>query len=162
MITSSWCQNEAVVCFTSLWRIITLPWWVEPLWPSDAIWRRIFKSTLARVTACCLTAPSHYLKQCWLLISEVPLPSHENIFMANSQVKLLFCIMSLTNIPLKLLSHLPGAIGLAHWGRDKMAAISQTTLSNALSRMKFLEFRLKIHWNLFPRVPLTIFQHWFR
>ena len=51
---------------------------------------------------------------------------------------------------------------LTHWGRDKMAAISQTTLSNSFSWMKMLEFRLKFHWSLFPRVQLTIFQHWFR
>ena len=43
-----------------------------------------------------------------------------------------------------------------------MDAISQTTFSNALSWMKMFEFRLKFHWNLFPRVQLTIFQHWFR
>ena len=51
---------------------------------------------------------------------------------------------------------------LTHWGRDKMAAISQTTLSNAFSWMKLLEFRLKFHWSLFLRAQLTIFQHWFR
>ena len=51
---------------------------------------------------------------------------------------------------------------LTHWGRDKMPAISQTTLSNSFSWMKMLEFRLKFHWNLFLRVQLTIFQHWFR
>ena len=49
-----------------------------------------------------------------------------------------------------------------HWGRDKMAATSQTTLSNAFSWMKMLEFWLKCHWSLFIRVQLTIFQHWFR
>ena len=41
------------------------------LWPSDAIrWQRS-GSTLAQVMACCLMAPSHYLNQCWLIISEV-------------------------------------------------------------------------------------------
>ena len=50
---------------------------------------------------------------------------------------------------------------LTHWGRDKMAAFSQTTLSNAFSWMKILEFKLKIHWSLFLSVLLTIFQHWF-
>ena len=39
--------------------------------PSDAIWRRRSGSTLAQVMACCLMAPSHYLKQCWLTISKV-------------------------------------------------------------------------------------------
>ena len=41
---------------------------------------------------------------------------------------------------------------LIHWSRDKMAAISQTTLSIAFSWMKMLEFRLTFHWSLFLRV----------
>ena len=51
---------------------------------------------------------------------------------------------------------------LTHWGRDKMAAIFQTTFSNVFSWMKIREFRLRFHWILFPRVKLTIMQHWFR
>ena len=51
---------------------------------------------------------------------------------------------------------------LTHWGRDKMAAIFQTTFSNAFSWVKMYEFRLRFHWSLFPRVQLTICQHWFR
>ena len=51
---------------------------------------------------------------------------------------------------------------LTHWGWDKMAAIFQTTFSNALSWMKMYEFRLRFHWILFPRVQLTISQHWCR
>ena len=46
---------------------------------------------------------------------------------------------------------------LTHWGRDKMAAVSQTTLSNAFSWMKMSEFRLRFHWSFFLRVQLTIF-----
>ena len=38
----------------------------------------------------------------------------------------------------------------------------QTMFSNAFSWMKIFEYRLKIHWSLFLRVQLTIFQHWFR
>ena len=41
------------------------------LWPSDAIWRHRSGSTLAQVMACCLTAPSHYLNQYWLIIRKV-------------------------------------------------------------------------------------------
>ena len=44
---------------------------VNLLWPSDAIWQQRSGSTLAQVMTCCLTAPSHYLNQCWLIISEV-------------------------------------------------------------------------------------------
>ena len=44
---------------------------INSLWPSDTKWRHRYGSTLAQVMACCLTAPSHYLNQCWLIISEV-------------------------------------------------------------------------------------------
>ena len=53
-------------------------------------------------------------------------------------------------------------ISLKHWGRNKMAAISQTTFSNALSWMKMYIFHFRFHWSLFLRTQLTIFQHWFR
>ena len=45
---------------------------------------------------------------------------------------------------------------LTHWGRDKMAAVSQTTLSNSFSWMKMLKFRWRFHSNLFLGVQLTI------
>ena len=51
---------------------------------------------------------------------------------------------------------------LTHWGRDKMAAIFQTTFSNGFLWIKIHEFRLTFHWSLFLRLQLTIFQHWFR
>ena len=41
---------------------------------------------------------------------------------------------------------------LTHSGRDKMAAISQTSLSSAFSWIKMFEFRLEFHWGLFLRV----------
>ena len=40
------------------------------MWPADAIWRQRSGSILAHVMACCLMTPSHYLNQCWLIISE--------------------------------------------------------------------------------------------
>ena len=45
--------------------------YINSLRPSDAIWRQRTGSTLAQVMPCYLTAPSHYLNQCWLIISEV-------------------------------------------------------------------------------------------
>ena len=51
---------------------------------------------------------------------------------------------------------------LTHGGRDKMAAMSQTTFSNEFSWMKTFEFRLRFGWNLFLRFELTTFQHLFR
>ena len=38
---------------------------------------------------------------------------------------------------------------LTHWGRNKMAAIFQTTFSNGFPWMKIYEFRLNFHWRLF-------------
>ena len=43
---------------------------INSLWLSDIICRRRSGSTLVQVMACCLTAPSHYLNQCWLIISK--------------------------------------------------------------------------------------------
>ena len=89
-----------------------------------------------------------------------------------SHVKDFFCLWQLRENSISVLhacgrlqtvllnSH--GLLELTHWGRDKIAAFSQTTHSNAFSWMKILEFRLKFHWSLFLRVLLTIFQHWFR
>ena len=41
------------------------------MWPSNTIWCYKTWSALAQVRACCLMAPSPYLNQCWILISEV-------------------------------------------------------------------------------------------
>ena len=51
---------------------------------------------------------------------------------------------------------------LTHWGRDKKAAIFQTTFWNGFSWMKIYELRLRSHWSLFPWLELIIFQHWHR
>ena len=50
------------------------------LWPRHAIWW--IWSTL--VQACYLTSPSHYLNQCWLIISEVLWHSPEGNFTGNT------------------------------------------------------------------------------
>ena len=52
---------------------------VNSLGPSDTIWRWRSWSILVQVMACCLTAPSHYLNQCWLIISKVLWHSSEDI-----------------------------------------------------------------------------------
>ena len=50
------------------------------LWPSDTIWRCRSRSTLAQEMSCCLTATSHYLNQCCLIISVVLCQSFEANF----------------------------------------------------------------------------------
>ena len=61
--------------------------WYHCIWlsfnslgPNDAIWQQGSRSTLVQVMACCLTAPSHYLNQCWLIISGVHWDSPEGNF----------------------------------------------------------------------------------
>ena len=67
--------------FCRLFRVILCHgMFINPLWPSDATWRHGSRSKLAQVMACCLTAPSHYLNQCWLIISEIHWHSYEGNF----------------------------------------------------------------------------------
>ena len=60
--------------------------WVNSLGPSDAIGRQRSGLTLAQVMACCLTAPSHYLHQCWLIISKIQLHSSDGNFTRDTSV----------------------------------------------------------------------------
>ena len=59
--------------------------WFNSLRPSDAIWRQWSWTTLAQVMACCLTAPSHYLNQCWLIIRGVLWHTSESSFAGIAQ-----------------------------------------------------------------------------
>ena len=56
----------------------------------------------------------------------------------------------------------PHGKSFTHWGQDKIAAISQTTFSNAFPWMEMDEFRLRFHRSLFLRFELTLLQRWFR
>ena len=58
---------------------------IYSLWPIDAICRHRSGATLAHIMASCLTAPSHYLNQCWLNIGEVLWHSPEGNFTGNAQ-----------------------------------------------------------------------------
>ena len=45
------------------WYNIECNKWLNSLWPGANIWQHRSGSALVRVTACCLTSPSHYLNQ---------------------------------------------------------------------------------------------------
>ena len=78
------------------------------LWPSDAMRRRTFGSILAQVMAWCLTAPSHYLNQCWLVSSERSKDIHlRRISQEISQASTTKVNLKITWI--KIHSNLPGA-----------------------------------------------------
>ena len=51
---------------------------------------------------------------------------------------------------------------LTHLPWTKWPPLWQTTIENAFSWMKIIEYRFEFHWNLFPGDELTISQHWFR
>ena len=92
------CPNKRPARFSGCEKIMK----INSLWPSDAIRRCRSGSTLAQVMAYCLTAPSHYLNQCWRFISKVHWHSYEGN------------LSPITNITLKITfpSNLPGANGL--------------------------------------------------
>ena len=100
------------------------------LWKHMASEMQISWPTLVQVNDCFLTAPSHYLNQCWPNINEIFWNSFKDTVYLKTAPKL--CLK---------FSHLNHSHNeLTHWGRDKMAAISQTTLSNAFSWMKMSKF----------------------
>ena len=53
---TSYCSGDLTVV-----ELPTLPYIINLLWPSDAIWHHGSGSPFAQVVACCLMAPSHYL-----------------------------------------------------------------------------------------------------
>ena len=59
--------------------------WVNSLWPSDAMWQHRSGSTLGQVMGWCLTVPSHYPTQCWLIISKVLQHSRKTNFTGSAQ-----------------------------------------------------------------------------
>ena len=74
---------------------------INSLGPSDAIWRQKSGTTLPQVMACCLTAPSHYLNQCWLIIRKVQWCSSEDNFISNTTEIILKMIYKIfhSNLP---------------------------------------------------------------
>ena len=87
---------------------------INSLWASDTIWRHRTWSTLAQVMACCLTAPSHYLNQCWLIISKVLWHSSEDIPWDN--LKILPVSQTRSKIAFSILyPDLPGVHELRYW-----------------------------------------------
>ena len=78
-----WWPSRYDCTFNSV--IFKLILWINSLRPSDAIWRQWSWTTLAQVMACCLTAPSHYLNQCWLITRGVLWHTSESSFAGIAQ-----------------------------------------------------------------------------
>ena len=89
------------------------------LWPGDTIWQHKSGSTLDQVMAWCLTAPTHYLNQCWLIIKGVLWHSPERNFTGNAQDINSWNEFEFTIS--KLFPHFPGANEL----NDKLQCLLQ-------------------------------------
>ena len=98
--------------------------WVKSLRPGDAIWRQRTGSTLAEVMACCLTAPSHYLNQCWLIISKVLWPGGFHVRAISQEMpQSSIAKICLKITCLKFHSNFPGVNELSHWPLGDVAQI---------------------------------------
>ena len=64
----AWQCIPEITLYITKWRVILHFATLSSVWPSDTVWRHRSRSKFAQVMACCLTAPSHYLDQCWLFI----------------------------------------------------------------------------------------------
>ena len=80
-------QSEKLKYWLQL--LLNHKYFINSLWPTDAICRHRSGSTLVQVMDWCLTTPSHYLDQCWLLISEVLWHSSESNSTARAQAIIL-------------------------------------------------------------------------
>ena len=87
--------------------ILFQPQGVNSLWSSDTIRRQGTESTLAQVMACCLMAPSHYVNQCWLIISKVLWHSLGALSWQDPKIPIWKVRLKITF--LEYLSDLPGA-----------------------------------------------------
>ena len=101
-----WCNRAIFQCQWSSLGVWLIRDTNTLLWPRNTMWQHRSGATLAQVMACCLTAPSHYLTQCWLIISKVQWHSSESNFKEIHQ-------LSTTKINLKIThrkfrSNLPG------------------------------------------------------
>ena len=85
------------------------------LWASDVqgCWK--LWSKLVQAMACCLTAPSHYLNQCWQINSVFIGHLPEGNFTGNAQDHSPW--YGVENYQFKTQAYLTGAIELTHWGR---------------------------------------------
>ena len=102
---------------------------VNSLWPSDTIWRQRSGSTLAQVMACCLTAPSHYLNQCWLIISEIQDIHIGELSQEMPQPSITKMCLKITC--LRIHSNFPGANELIHWGPVTHICVSKLSITGS-------------------------------
>ena len=95
----------------------------QPKWNYCGLWIWLQRpgSTLAYVMVCCLTAPSHYLNQCWLITGEVLWHSLNGNFIGNAQN--IYHLNKFENYQSRDTARPPGANELKLWWSDRFGAI---------------------------------------
>ena len=87
-----WFYNAIFLSTMILWYSLEKHATVNSLWSSyNATWWHKSRSTLTQAMACCLTAPSHYLNQCWLFMSEVQWHSSQGTFIIDTTPSCVIC-----------------------------------------------------------------------
>ena len=102
---------------------------------------------------CTTSTPRHRLNLCWLIFNLIFIIWNMSVILFLSQC-LSFPLQQWVMAQKEVIWQQQKIYQakLTHWGRDKIAAISQTTFSNAFSNaIKMYEFRLRFHWSLFLR-----------
>ena len=76
-------------------QVNAMPYMANTAWLlTDATWHQRSLSTLAQVMVCCLTAPNHYLNQCWLITNEILWHSFQGNIYLNTQDIFKSCLHS--------------------------------------------------------------------
>ena len=100
------------------------------------------RSMLAQVMACCLTAPSHYLNQCWLSISKVQWHSSEGSFTRERPQPLTIKI-SLKITHVKFTSNIPGVSELRFNVYGIIWLLVKNTFRSLIGSSKWKKNRIK-------------------
>ena len=101
--------------------------------------------------ACCLTAPSHYLNQCWLTISKVQWHLSQGNFTRHSSA---MKYISLKNFHLKFHSNFPGATELNTMLASKKNQIQQVYMISSVFFCGLVDQSFKPYW--FTPSPVVV------
>ena len=120
------------------------------LGPSDTIWRWRSWSALAQVMACCLTAPSHYLNHCWLIISKVLWHSSEDIVIrrfedTNQLSKITFLKLDMSTARWRLKS--PRSLSGTSAHATTVTEVNIMVMNGWLTSFSFIVNRLPHSWD---------------
>ena len=117
---------------------------IDPLWLGDATWCWRLWTSLVQIMDCCLTAPSHYLNQRWLIINGASWHSPDN----NLQEALVTSInrISFKIILLKSHPYLSGANELKSLGHLITDSHRLCVQTSGQSHCQHLTLSLLTHW----------------